>query len=58
MNPKVKVIPFPEIKNAYIVISGNQADTCNKVRSNISFFYLDGDIGVEWEPNNGPITII
>ena len=58
MNSRVKVIPFPGIENAYVVISGNKTDTANKVRKNMSFFYLDGDIGVEWEPEYGPITII
>jgi len=58
MNKRVKTIPFPEIENAYIVISGNQADTTNQVRSNMSFFYVKDGIGVEWEPNYGPITTI
>ena len=59
MNPRVKVIPFPEIENAYIVISGNKSEeACNKVRSNISFFYVHDNIGVEWEPNYGPITVL
>ena len=58
MNPRVKVIPFSGIENAYIVISGNKTVTPNRVKSNMSFFYLDGDIGVEWEPNYGPITVL
>lgn len=55
---RIKVIPFPEIENAYIVISGHKKDTQNEVSSIMSFLYAEDNIGAEWEPNYGPITII
>ena len=58
MNNNVRCIPFPEIENAYVVISGHKADNGNGVKKCMSFFYDNGDIGAEWEPDNGPITII
>ena len=51
-----KVIPFPGIENAYIIISARMHATepgwCVAV---MSFVYIKGDIAVEWEPNYGPI---
>jgi hypothetical protein len=56
-----KVIKFkhPTIENAYLFVSGRKnEDISNGVTPNITFFYADGDIGAEWEPQYGPITII
>lgn len=58
MNSNIKCIPFVEIENAYVVISGCKADNGNGVKKCMSFFYDNGDVGVEWEPDNGPITVI
>jgi hypothetical protein len=64
INPSIQVIPFPEIENAYVVISARWRKTIgdvtqDNVKKNMSFFYDCGNgIGVEWEPNFGPITII
>ena len=58
MPSRIKVIPFPEIENAYIVISGRPRTESNLVEPIMSFFYVEDDVGVEWEPRNGPITII
>ena len=58
INKNVRCIPFDGIKNAYIVISGRKAETGNGVQKCMSFFYDNGNIGAEWEPDNGPITVI
>jgi len=60
MNKSVRCIPFPEIPNAYIVISGRKKEGPNGVESAMSFFYgnVNGNVGAEWEPNYGPITVI
>ena len=58
MKESMKVIPFPKIENAYIVISGWKNNKLNKVKSEMSFLYADKTIGVEWEPNYGPITVL
>lgn len=58
MNKNIKCIPFPEIENAYVVISGHKANTGNGVKKCMSFFYDNGERGTEWEPENGPITKI
>ena len=58
MNNSVKCIPFPDIKNAYVVISAGESTKPNNVEKCMSFFYVEGDIGVEWEPDYGPITVI
>ncbi len=57
---RVKVIPFPGIKNAYIVVSGTITKTSNQVESNMSFLYVNQEKtkAVEWEPNYGPITVL
>ena len=57
-NRNVICIPFPCIENAYVVISGYKVDTSNGVKKCMSFFFDNGDIGVEWEPDYGPITKI
>ena len=59
LNKNIKCIPFPEIDNAYVVISGHDYEkNGNGVRKCMSFFYDNGDVGAEWEPDNGPITVI
>jgi len=59
MNPSVKCIPFPDIDNAYVVISGHKSEhTGNGVQKCMTFFYGGDKIGAEWEPDNGPITVI
>ena len=59
MNESIKIIPFPDIDDAYIVISGRPSiDTGNGVKITTSFFYGDGEGGAEWEPNHGPISVI
>lgn len=60
MNESIKIIPFPGIQGANIVISFHRnEDNGNKIESIISFF-LAGENGtsVEWEPKHGPITRI
>ena len=59
-NKNIVCIPFPDIPNAYVVISGHEdkekgANGCKKC---MSFFYDGGEIGAEWEPDYGPITKI
>jgi len=55
----VKVIPFPEIENAYVVISARyNEEKCNKCEPIMSFLYANETRGVEWEPSYGPITLL
>ena len=54
----LKCIPFPEIKGAYVVISAYKSDKPNGVTKCMSFFFDNGEIGAEWEPDYGPITKI
>lgn len=58
MNKNIKVIPFPDIPDAYIVISGVKSNTANGCAKRMSFFYGTVDGGCEWEPDNGPLTTI
>ena len=58
INKNVRCIPFPGIENAYVVISGYKTKAGNGVKKCMSFFYDNGAIGAEWEPDYGPITII
>lgn len=58
MNKGIKCIPFPDIKNAYIVIAGHKSDRGNGCEKHMSFFYDNGIVGAEWEPDYGPITVI
>ena len=58
MNKGIKCIPFPDIENAYIIISARESDKGNKVRKCMTFFYDSGSVGAEWEPNFGPITTL
>jgi hypothetical protein len=57
MKKSIKIIPFDDIENAYIVISCGKVDDCGAV-TNVSFFYGDDDGGAEWAPQYGPITVI
>lgn len=61
-NKSLKVIPFPDIEKAYIVISSRPTedpDHGNGVEKCMSFLFDGGNgVAVEWEPNYGPITII
>jgi hypothetical protein len=59
MNPSIKVIPFPEILNSYIIISASKPSSCDGLEYTMSFIY-DNQQGfcVEWEPKYGPITVI
>lgn len=58
INKNVRCVPFNGIENAYVVISGHKAETGNGVKKCMSFFFDNGDVGAEWEPDNGPITVI
>jgi hypothetical protein len=59
VNPSIKIIPFPDVENAFIVISaGKTNDDHFKVRKNISLVYATEKGGAEWEPDFGPITIL
>lgn len=58
MNKNIKVIPFPDIPDAYIVISAYKVDSGNGLKKCMSFMYANAEIGAEWEPEYGPITII
>lgn len=58
LNNNIKVIPFPKIENAFIVISFIPTDSCNGVQKRMSFFFVNknGKTGAEWEPDYGPLT--
>jgi len=58
MNKNIKVIPFPGIPNAYVVISGVKAKTSNGCEKRMTFFYGTEAGGCEWEPECGSITKI
>ena len=58
MRESLRCIPLEEIDNAYVVISARESTNGNGVKKRMSFFYDGGDIGAEWEPDHGPITII
>ena len=53
----VKTIKLKD--NCYMSISGQVSETTgNSCSPTISFEYIDGDVLVEWEVKNGPITVI
>jgi len=58
MRPSIKVIPFPELPNCYIVISIlSDSVTVARNRSVFSFFAtVNDELAVEWEPGYGPVT--
>jgi hypothetical protein len=58
MNKRIKCVPFPDIDNADVVISGHQSDSASGVKKCMTFFYGGPEIGAEWEPDYGPITVI
>lgn len=58
MNESIKCIPFPGIEGAYVVISAGKSDKGNNVSKRMSFFFDNGNVGAEWEPDYGPITVI
>ena len=49
MKKNIKIIPFPEIENAYIVISGNKSDRGNGCKHNLTFLYATNKIACEWK---------
>lgn len=54
-----KIIPWPMINGAYLVLSFMPEDCGNKNSHTISFLYDGGNgIAAEWEPTYGPITTI
>lgn len=59
MKASIKVIPWPGIDNAYIVISSHKSEqTGNGVTQKISLLYATEDKGAEWAPEHGPITVL
>lgn len=60
MKENIKILPFPNIENAYLVISFSKikephphTETC------ISFLYDNSNgVAAEWEPKYGPITVM
>lgn len=59
-NATVKLVPFPEIENAYIIISARKRcvddDTYAKIIT--TFFYGTEKGGAEWGGDGNPITVI
>jgi hypothetical protein len=60
MNKKrIAILPFPNIQNAYIIISAKQEGEPDKIKVCTTFFFDSGKgIGAEWEPEYGPITTL
>ena len=58
MNKNIRCIPFGDINHASVVISCHKCDNGNKLETCMSFFFDNGNVGAEWEPNYGPITKI
>lgn len=58
MNKSIQVLPFPNILDAYVVISGIRSNHGNGCAINMSFFYGTKKGGVEWLPDFGPFTLI
>jgi len=59
-NATVKLLPFPGIENAYIVISAKKRKVDEDVYAKIttSFFYGTEKGGAEWGGDSSPITVI
>lgn len=61
-NKSIKVIPFPDIEKAYVVISSRPTrdpNNGNGVEKCLSFLVDGGNgVAVEWEPEYGPITVL
>ena len=58
MNKSIQIIPFPNIPDAYVVISATRTNEGNGCSTDMSFFYGTAKGGCEWEPNFGPFTLI
>lgn len=59
-NDTVKIIPFPYIENAYVIISFHKNDRIDfdiSIDTVITFLYDAGNVAAEWEPKYGPIQI-
>lgn len=56
LNKNIKVIPFPGIENAYVVISGVKSERGNGCEKRMTFFYGTDRSGADWEPDYGAIT--
>jgi len=57
--PNVCCVPFKDIKNAYVIISACKSDrNGNGIEKRMSFFFDNGEVGAEWEPDHGPITVL
>jgi hypothetical protein len=57
MNKSIKVIPFPDIEHAYLVISARRNEHDPEwVKVMQSFVYMEKPThAIEWEPEHGPI---
>jgi len=62
MRKSIKLLPFPEIPRAMVVISTEQVDEKVAPNCNIPIFsflvQVSADAAVEWEPKYGAITLI
>ena len=59
MKESIKIIPFPDSPNAFVVISAHESRLPNKVKQNLSYIVdLGNDTAVEWEPEYGPLTLL
>lgn len=58
MNKSIQVLPFPNIPDAYVVISGMRSNHGNGCETNMSFFYGTKKGGAEWMPDSGRFTLI
>jgi hypothetical protein len=56
----LKILPFPDIENAYVIISARESSKKgNRVYQNLTYLYNCGNgIAVEWEPEYGPLTVL
>lgn len=57
LKKRVATLPFPNIKNAYILVSGSWRKDHDFVEPVVSFLYDAGLKAAEWCPPYGPITI-
>lgn len=60
MKRAVKILPFPDIQNAYLAISfGKTVESHPHTKTCVSFIYDGGNgVAVEWEPEHGPIVVM
>ena len=60
---RVAKLPFPEVENAYVLISGQEKPVEESylnelwVKPIMSFIYDAGNVAAEWEPEYGPIQL-